>query len=100
MAAGWWRGRLHAAGIVPHDIHASHVPVRPEAEAWRGWRFYLCNLDNCRIRGPVTARAAVRNFGQFHRSFEKAITRAEQLCFYRRLIGGAADWTAIGCATY
>lgn len=86
-AAGGWLGRLHAAGISPHDLKATNILVTAAPDARHGLRFHLLDLDNCRTWGPVTARTAARNFRQFYRSFETVATRSAQLRFaaaYRR----------------
>jgi glycosyltransferase involved in cell wall biosynthesis len=87
VAAGWWLGRLHAAGMVPNDFGASNVVVRAEPAGWRGVRFYLLNVDDGRTCGRITAREAVRNLSQFDQLYTENRSRTERLQFlaaYRR----------------
>jgi glycosyltransferase involved in cell wall biosynthesis len=81
VAAGFWLGRLHAAGILSNDIQAGNVVVSEDVKAWRGLRFHLRSLDNCKTHAWVTAQVAARNMGLFYRSFNNGIPHVEQLKF-------------------
>lgn len=86
-AAGWWLGRLHAAGLTPPDLAACRVQVESAETARYGIRFYLLDVEDGEGWGPVTGRAAARNLRRLHGLFENRLGRAEQrrfLAAYRR----------------
>jgi len=75
--AGRWLAAAHENWVIPHDLKASNLLVRPAAAD----DLILLDLDNCAARRPVLTRDIVRNFAQFRRSFEHDLGFAEWLRF-------------------
>jgi tRNA A-37 threonylcarbamoyl transferase component Bud32 len=79
--------RLHAAGVTHPDLHpgnllVGHVGDQP--------RFYLIDVHDIELRGPLGQAARVRNLALLNRWFQLRTTPADRLRFWTAY-GGAAD---------
>ncbi len=60
--------QIHDVGVYPHDLKAGNIMIEQDADG--AWRFFLIDLDNCRIgRRPLPKRRRVRNLMQLNKSF-------------------------------
>ncbi len=87
--AGRWLATAHDNWVIPHDLKASNLLVRPDMPT----DLILLDLDNCTIGRPALMRDIVRNFAQFRRSFENDLGFAEWRRFCAAY-GRARGWTA------
>lgn len=69
VAAGRWLASMHENWVIPHDLKASNLLVRPDQPD----ELILLDLDNCSVFRPPRVRDIVRNFAQFRRSFEREL---------------------------
>jgi len=61
-------GQIHDVGVYPHDLKAGNIMIERDPDG--AWRFFLIDLDNCRIgRRPLPKRRRVRNLMQLNKSF-------------------------------
>ncbi len=87
--AARWLAAAHENWVIPHDLKASNLLVRPAAPE----DLILLDLDNCTTGRPALMRDVVRNFAQFRRSFENDLGFAEWRRFCAAY-GAARGWTA------
>ena len=80
--------QVHDLGIYPHDLKAGNIMIDREGEGM--WRFFLIDLDNCRIRRrPLSRRPRVRNLMQLNKSFldTRKVNRPARMRFLVAYLG-------------
>lgn len=96
-------GRLHATGLVHHDLAVQNLLVRPRPEQGSGWDVWVVDLDEVRV-ARLSLEAKLRALTQLA-DLPAAATRTDRARFFRAYLdaGGAevladelAAWGARG----
>jgi tRNA A-37 threonylcarbamoyl transferase component Bud32 len=83
-----YMAKLHAAGVTHPDLHPGNLLVRPESETIR---FFLIDLHDLELGGPLDRRARLANLVLLNRWFQIRATRSDRLRFWRAYAGAGAS---------
>jgi tRNA A-37 threonylcarbamoyl transferase component Bud32 len=83
--------RLHDAGVTHPDLHPGNLLVR-DAGDWP--RFYLIDVHDIELGGPLGRSARIRNLVLLNRWFQLRTTPADRLRFWKAYAGAADPDTA------
>ena len=76
---------LHERRVYQADLKTCNILVREGADG--GFRFVHVDLDDVRFDRPVALRERLYNLAQLHSSTPRAVTYAERLRFFLRVLG-------------
>jgi serine/threonine protein kinase len=76
--------RLHAAGVVHQDLHPGNILVREVADSWQ---FYLIDVHDVKLGGPLSRGQRIANLTLFNRWFQLRVGRTDRLRFWRAYAG-------------
>jgi len=83
--------RLHERSVYQADLKTCNILVReaePSADAGAGaFAFLHVDLDDVRFDRPLSLRERLLNLAQLHSSTPRAVTFAERLRFFHRVLG-------------
>ncbi|MCP4591048.1 MAG: hypothetical protein GY842_09905, partial [bacterium] len=77
---GVFLARTHDAGVLPRDLHAGNLLVRPGAGEWE---FALVDLAGVRVRRPVTDGDAARNLAELNQWFRARASLIQRMRLLR-----------------